>query len=680
MSAATNSKFGKYVIIDQIGKGGFATVFRAKDITLERDVALKILLPQLMNDSLFVLGFQQEARTLAAMQHPAIITIFEASEYEGRLYIAMDLVDGPSLAGLIATQGPLTWPDGLVVLKPVFDALEYAHSRQIVHRDLKPSNILIDKRRGMLLSDFGFARLLGQSSMSLSSSGGILGTPSYIAPEVWDSDAATPQSDIYSLGCIVYEAFTGRVLFDGPTPIQIMRAHDRGPQYPQTWLNGVPAELSDVLQKALARNPATRYQSASAFWYALHELDVAMQRAREAAEMAAQLAAVAARWRAATEAAIAEGEWGVARMALGRWLKVAPNDAIAEQARITIERLSAPQPSPQSVTDRQQQTTTQTQQADTTVSGTSGPVSQGQTISPHIGGNGDTKSIRNPWMVWLIIGLFAFIVAGIGTILNVIRNWGNTPIVSTATSFSAPTSAGTSVVAASSVAPTVAPSVVPTNALAVAGSAMPRVLRINVGSEPDNWDPQRASFVGEIQWIMLNYQALMTFDKQMKPIPGQAESAESSQDGKIYTFKLRPNAKYSDGSSLTAKNFEYAWKRLADPTVAGEYQFIGCGVIEGYSEYAVTTCADAQGNTKTITEAKELDLDKLRDGVGVKAIDDNTLEIKLVTPAPYFLSMAALWIGVPVRQQDADKGDDWFRDVANYVGNGPFKMALPQVA
>ena len=215
----------------------------------------------------------------------------------------------------------------------------------------------------------------------------------------------------------------------------------------------------------------------------------------------------------------------------------------------------------------------------------------------------------------------------------------------------------------------------PTKAPATSGSAAkPGILRVNVGAEPDNWDPQKASFVGEIQWIMLNYQALMTFDKSMKPIPGQAESVNTSADGKTYTFKLRANSKYSDGSPLTAKNYEYAWKRLADPELAGDYQFIGCGVIAGYSEYAATTCADAEGNTKTITDMQGLDLTKLREGVGVKATDDNTLEIKLVNPAPYFLPMAALWIGVPVREADAAKGEEWYRDVANYVGNGPFKM------
>lgn len=219
--------------------------------------------------------------------------------------------------------------------------------------------------------------------------------------------------------------------------------------------------------------------------------------------------------------------------------------------------------------------------------------------------------------------------------------------------------------------PTEAPAEEPSEATGTdaSSSEKPGILRMNVGAEPDNWDPQKASFVSEIRWIMLNYQALMSFDKDMNPIPGQAESVEVSSDGKVYTFKLRPDSKYSDGSPLTAANFEYAWKRLADPEVAGEYQFIGCGIIEGFSEYAVTTCSGADAE-----ELASMDLEALREGVGVKALDDLTLEIRLVNPAPYFLSMAALWIGVPVREQDVANGEDWYRDVENYIGNGPFKM------
>jgi oligopeptide transport system substrate-binding protein len=220
---------------------------------------------------------------------------------------------------------------------------------------------------------------------------------------------------------------------------------------------------------------------------------------------------------------------------------------------------------------------------------------------------------------------------------------------------------------------TAAPAAEATAAPAAAGNAKPGILRMNVGAENDNNDPQQASFVGEIRWIMMNWLPLMTFDLNMQPIPGAAEKVDISADGKTYTFHLRPNQKYSNGDPLTAKNFEFAWKRLADPTLAGQYQSIACGIIKGYSEYAVTTCPDAAGNTKTITEAQSLDLQALRDGVGVKATDDNTLVIELVNPAPYFLSMAALWIGAPVREEDAENVQDLVTaNPEHYIGNGPF--------
>ncbi|WP_129629176.1 peptide ABC transporter substrate-binding protein [Candidatus Oscillochloris fontis] len=215
-------------------------------------------------------------------------------------------------------------------------------------------------------------------------------------------------------------------------------------------------------------------------------------------------------------------------------------------------------------------------------------------------------------------------------------------------------------------APAASPTAVPTDT----GSAEPGVLRINVGSEPDNVDPQLASFVGEIQYIMMAYQGLMTFDQDMNPIPGAAESVEVSDDGLTYTFKIRPDSTYSDGTPLTAKNFEYAWKRLANPKTAGQYQSLPCGIIKGYSEWSAAAC---QG--LSMTETMALDLATLEADYGVKAIDDSTLEIELTAPAPYFLSMAALWIGAPVREADVAKGDDWWYDAENYIGNGPFVLS-----
>jgi serine/threonine-protein kinase len=185
---------------------------------------------------------------------------------------------------MIARRGRLSWRETLDLLQPVCAALDYAHSHGVVHRDLKPANILVDRARGPVLTDFGFARLMGESSASLSASGGILGTPAYIAPEIWELDAATTATDVYALGCIAYEMVTGEVLFAGQTPMQAMRAHDRGPRYPQTWPEGVPAGFEAVLDKALARDPAARYPGAGAFWQAVQELEAKARATREAAD------------------------------------------------------------------------------------------------------------------------------------------------------------------------------------------------------------------------------------------------------------------------------------------------------------------------------------------------------------------------------------------------------------
>jgi serine/threonine-protein kinase len=292
--------------------------------------------PQLLTDRTFAQRFRREARALAGMRHPNIITVYEVGEADGRLYIAMELANGSSLAQTLADRGRLAWNEMLAILKSVCDALDYAHAQGIVHRDLKPANILLDKDRGALLTDFGFARIMGESSMSMSLSGGILGTPAYIAPEVWELEVAKPAADIYALGCIVYEMLTGQVLFTGTTPMQIMRAHDQGPQWSPapTWSADAPAGVETVLRQALARQPEARYPSASAVWQALNDLEADAQANREQSERAA----TAAQWRTETEAALAAGQWSAARMAVGRWLAITPDDPAAQAARAQIER------------------------------------------------------------------------------------------------------------------------------------------------------------------------------------------------------------------------------------------------------------------------------------------------------------------------------------------------------
>jgi serine/threonine protein kinase len=451
---ATPEHLGKYEIHKQLGRGAFATVYQALDTTLDREVALKILHPALLTDPTFIGRFKREARAMANLDHPHIATVYEIGETEERVYISLYLARGPNLGAALKEQGPFTWERTLRVLQPLCEALDYAHGKGLVHRDLKPSNILLDSERGPLLTDFGFARLMGDSSVSLSLSGGILGTPAYIAPEVWELDAADPPADIYAMGCILYEMLTGAVLFAGKTPMQSMRAHDRGPQFPETWPEDVPAGIETVLNKALARDPAARYPSGNAFWHALHDLEARAQAAQDAAEQAA----VAAQWREETEAAMAEGEWRAAKMAVARWLAVTPKDAEAKVAQAEIE----------------QQLTSQRQPVPTLPSGQSSSTSLSRNTHSLKSRNQPAKGLLS-W-VWIIlpsaivIGLILSMIAGGLSVLRIgVREADiaptrtlTTPVDATTISVMEPTDTRPQTQPISTSKPTATPTVQPT--------------------------------------------------------------------------------------------------------------------------------------------------------------------------------------------------------------------------
>lgn len=257
-------QLGKYQIIDRLGEGGFATVFRALDLSLEREVALKVLNPLLMRDPGWPARFRQEARTVARLTHPHIVTIYEIDEIDSRLFIAMQLIDGPNLAEYIKQYGPRPWREVVGIMGQIAAGLDYAHQQQVLHRDLKPSNILLDAQQRITITDFGFARLMGQSSHSMSLSGGLVGSPHYMAPEVWEEQESSPATDIYALGCILYELVTGKQLFQGDSIPGIMRAHFRPLALPTDWPDGVPACIAPILYRALAQDPDMRYTTAGA--------------------------------------------------------------------------------------------------------------------------------------------------------------------------------------------------------------------------------------------------------------------------------------------------------------------------------------------------------------------------------------------------------------------------------
>ena len=262
----------KYEIYEELGRGGFATVFRAVDTSLGREVALKIFDPLLLRDADWVQKFYREARTIAYLTHPRVIIIHEISEQLERLFIAMQLVKGPDLRHYLEKNGPRPWEEVLTITQQIAEGLDFAHEEGVAHLDLKPGNVLLDKRLGAVLSDFGFARLVGQSSYSMTMSGGIIGTPHYIAPEMWEERRPGTPADIYALGCIVYELVTAQILFQGESAPGIMLAHFRDRPWPAAWPEGTPPGLTDILEKAVARDPAARYSKASDLVRALQQL------------------------------------------------------------------------------------------------------------------------------------------------------------------------------------------------------------------------------------------------------------------------------------------------------------------------------------------------------------------------------------------------------------------------
>ncbi|HNT54661.1 MAG TPA: bifunctional serine/threonine-protein kinase/formylglycine-generating enzyme family protein [Anaerolineaceae bacterium] len=262
-------QLGKYRIIELIGSGTYAEVYRAEDPLLRRIVALKVLKGALLSDQEAVDRFLQEAQTAAHLIHPQIAWVWDLGEVEGRYFLAMRYVAGPSLARLLQERGRLPWPEAWGYLSQISDALVFAHARGLVHRDIKPQNIMVGPTDGAVLTDFGLVRAMEAGSIG-TRTGALMGTPAYIAPEIWQGQPAGPAADQYSLACVLMELLTGRKLFDGPTPPAVMRQHlMEGPHLPEHWPADCPEELGGLIAKALAQDPGDRFADLAAFQAAL---------------------------------------------------------------------------------------------------------------------------------------------------------------------------------------------------------------------------------------------------------------------------------------------------------------------------------------------------------------------------------------------------------------------------
>ncbi len=308
-------KLGKYEIIKEIGRGGFATVYQARDVELNRLIALKILHSQLTVDPTFIQRFHQEAQAAAGLHHPHIVTIYEVGEEAGYHYLAMAYLPGHPLSKLIAA-GPVPIEQALTIIEQIASALDAVHSRGLVHRDVKPANIMIGPEEQATLLDFGIVR--AAEGTRLTTSTAILGTPEYLAPEQVELEPGLEldwRADIYALGIVAYELLAGQPPFTGKSPTGILYKHvHETPPAPLSLNPHLPPEFEAPLLKAIAKPREQRFQQAGDF-------AAALRRAQQTREQDRQLIPLYER----LQAAIGHKDWPTALNLIGQIEAKNPN-------------------------------------------------------------------------------------------------------------------------------------------------------------------------------------------------------------------------------------------------------------------------------------------------------------------------------------------------------------------
>jgi serine/threonine-protein kinase len=259
----------RYKVLSRIGAGGMAEVFVAQDQSLGRKVALKLLYPRFASDAEFVERFRREASSAASLQHPNVVGIYDRGRWDGTYYIAMEYMPGRTLKQVIQQDSPIDPARAIDLTVQVLKAARFAHRRGIVHRDLKPHNVIVDDEDRAKVTDFGIARA-GASDMT--ETGSIMGTAQYLSPEQAQGHAVSPQSDLYSVGVILFELLTGHVPFDAESAVTIALKHVSEPApAPSAYDPAVPPQLDEIVLWAMEKDPARRPADADAFIHALEE-------------------------------------------------------------------------------------------------------------------------------------------------------------------------------------------------------------------------------------------------------------------------------------------------------------------------------------------------------------------------------------------------------------------------
>ena len=271
----------RYEVLRRIARGGMAEVFLARDLLLDRPVALKVLFREFAVDPSFVERFRREAQSAAGLSHPNIVGVYDSGESSGTYFIVMEYVEGRSLAQIIRDDGPLSPDRAADIATDVAAALGFAHRGGVVHRDVKPGNVLISPSGQVKVTDFGIARAVSER-LAPTSRSIVVGTPEYFSPEQARGEPVDPRSDVYSLGIVLYEMLTGRPPFAGDSPVAVAYKHVQETPIPPREIDpALPSSLEAVTLKALAKNPANRYPSAD-------DLAADLRRFREGREVLAE--------------------------------------------------------------------------------------------------------------------------------------------------------------------------------------------------------------------------------------------------------------------------------------------------------------------------------------------------------------------------------------------------------
>ena len=277
---------GRYRIEKRIGQGGMANVYLAEDETLGRRVAIKVLHQRYAEDSQFVERFLREASAAAKLNHPNIVQVYDRGQAADTYYIAMEYVDGMTLKDLVRRRGGLTEQECLAYGRQALHALRFAHRNGIVHRDVKPHNMMVDTDGRLKIADFGIARAAADADSGLTEAGSIVGTAQYLSPEQAQGHEVAASSDLYSLGVVMFEMATGRVPFDGESPVNVALKHVKDPVPRPSSLNReVTPAIESIILKAMEKDPTRRYSTAD-------EMLADLDRAREGSATSAMTAII----------------------------------------------------------------------------------------------------------------------------------------------------------------------------------------------------------------------------------------------------------------------------------------------------------------------------------------------------------------------------------------------------